>query len=125
MSGKGSISCDKIRDALTDYAMGDLSAERAWLISEHIRGCRDCAEEYRRIVHALDALRGVPQVESPSSLNASSRRRLKIAVMHPVLDWIYRHHKLVAWLVAISIFIAVMAIAYVCRIKPQTVIYWL
>lgn len=119
------VPCDKIRAALFDYFGRELGPEQAWLVREHLRSCPDCTAEAARVERMLAALRDAPAETPPETLPPSFRRRLARAVMHPVLDWICVHHRLVAWMTAFAVLGAVFALAWHCRFKPDTVIYWL
>ena len=124
-SARRRVPCEAIRGLLVEYLGHELGGERAVMVREHIRACPECAAEAARLEKTLALLREAPMPSAPYALSPTSRRRLQRAVAHPVLDWIFVHHRIVAWTVALGMLAAVLALAWHCRLKPETVIYWL
>ena len=119
------IPCDAVRGLLVEYLGHELGGERAVMVRVHLRGGPECAAAAARLERTLALLREAPAPSAPSALSPSSRRRLHRAVAHPLLDWVFVHHRIVAWTVALGALAAVLAVAWRCRLRPETVIYWL
>lgn len=118
------VPCAKIRALLLEYLTRELGPEQTIFVREHLRYCAACREEEERIARTLAALRKIPAAEPPPALRPTLRKRLERALLHPAIDWICEHHRLVAWLAAFTVFVAVMAIAWHFRLRPDVVIYW-
>lgn len=119
------VPCEKIRESLPGYIMHELPTEQAWLVREHLRNCPECAKEADELAKTLDFLAKAARDDGEATLRPSARKRLARAILHPVIDWICVHHRLVAWTVAIAAFAAVLAVAWIFRFKPEIKIYWL
>lgn len=120
------VPCRMIRESLLDYLTGELSAEKTWLVGEHVRNCAECAAEAARLGRTLDFMKAAKDgAGAGRALPESARRRLARAIMHPVIDWICVHHRLVALGTGIIALAAVLLVAWRCSIRPETVIYWL
>ena len=106
------MKCDDLQDMLLDYVTHGLGAARAAVVHEHLKKCEHCrraAAEIRAIVRLLhDAAR--TETGAPDRLSQDSRTRLLRAFMHPIFDWVYRHHLAVSIAVAI-----VVAAILLCR----------
>ena len=108
---KGSmLPCDEIQDLLFDYMTHELGEKRAELVREHLRKCETCQEASMEIQQTMDVLRKARTVHKTEihRLSEKSQRRIHRAILHPVLDWIYRHHILVAICVAVAVVAAVL-----------------
>ena len=119
------VPCGKIRESLPGYIMRELPAEQAWLVREHLRNCPECAKEADNLARTLEFLATAAHDDVEETLRPSARKRLARAILHPVFDWICVHHRLVAWAVAIAVFAAVLAVAWLFRFKPEIKVYWL
>lgn len=119
------IPCERIQEVLFDYLSGELGDRQSWVVREHLRTCPACSREAARLEETVAILRRSRGVEPPATLPPTIRRRLARALLHPVLDWMYVHRRLTAWTIALATLAAILAIAYACRFRPETVIYWL
>lgn len=119
------VPCQQIREELTDYLLRELPVEQSWLIREHLRNCPECTAEAERISRTLDFMKTMTSGDDAQTLPQSVRKRLARALLHPVLDWICIHHRLVAWCAALGALALTMLIAWLCSFKPETVVYWL
>ena len=120
------VPCRLIRESLLEYLTGELSAEKAWLVGEHLRHCPECSDEAARLARTLDFMRSATAARGvETALPQSARRRFARAIMHPVIDWICVHHRLVALGTALLVLACVMLAAWLCSFRPETVIYWL
>ena len=118
------VPCEKIRASLLEYLTRELGPEQERFVGEHLRTCATCRDEAARIERTIAALRKAPAAVPPAALRPTLRKRLERALLHPVIDWVCEHHRLVAWITALAVFAAVMAIAWRFRLKPDVVIYW-
>lgn len=118
------VPCANIRALLLEYLTRELGPEQTLFVREHLRECAACREEEARIARTLAALRKIPVAAPPPALRPTLRRRLERALLHPAIDWVCEHHRLVAWIAALAVFAAVMAIAWRFRLRPDVVIYW-
>ena len=119
------VPCKDIQSVLFDYMSHELGDKQSWLVHEHLLHCEDCRREAASIKATLDLLRSDTSVVIPEHLPNSIRRRLERAILHPVLDWIYEHRRLVAWIMAIGI-ISRLALL-VCKLskpKPDGTRFW-
>jgi anti-sigma factor RsiW len=99
------MKCEEIEDLLLDYLTHELGTARAAVVREHLKKCENCrrtAVEIRATVRLLqDAAKADAGVAD--RLSQVRRTRLIRAFMHPILDWIFRHHLAVSIAVAIVI----------------------
>lgn len=119
------VPCEKILEVLFDYLSHELNSDMSWLVHEHLRSCKSCAAEAARLAKTMDILRGSPAPSTPEHLKPTIRKRLQRALLHPLLEWIYVHRRLVAWSTALLITALVLAIAFYYRNQPELTIYWL
>ncbi|GAB4145269.1 MAG: hypothetical protein Fur0037_13150 [Planctomycetota bacterium] len=75
--------CLRIRALLRDYADGDLDAECAQEVDEHVHACRSCALRLGRVEHETWLLRSLgPEVaEPPADFVRSTMRRIRAEVL--------------------------------------------
>lgn len=99
------MKCDDIQGVLFDYMARELGAARSDLVRAHLRKCEACRAAAAEIQGTLSILQAVRDAEEPMRLTQDRRKRLRRAIMHPVLDWILVHH------VAVSLAVAVLALA--------------
>ena len=113
------MNCEEMQAVLFDYMTRELGAARSELVHEHLRKCPDCRASAAEIQATLDALRSVAETgpEIPERLSDERRKRITRAVMHPLLDWMYRHH------VIFSIIAAIAVIALAIGILRRVQIY--
>ncbi len=115
------MNCEDIQALLFDYMARELGDPRSTLIREHIRKCPACQQEAAAIQKTLALLEGDSHENSgrSSQLSENRRRRLRRAVMYPLLDWVYRRHVFVSVLVALALIgIVLMTLARI-RHEPN------
>lgn len=120
------MSCAKIQEVLFDYMTHELGDKQSLLVREHLLHCEACRKEAAAIQKTLDILRNDTSIIPPEHLSNSVRDRLRRALLHPVLDWIYEHRRPVAITMAIAIMITVAFLAgyYSGTEDAETTIYW-
>jgi len=120
------VPCKDIQSVLFDYMTHELGDKQSWLVHEHLLHCEECRREAASIQATLDLLRSDTSVVVPEHLPNSIRRRLERAILHPVLDWIYEHRRLVAGVLAIGI-IALLAFLAdrFTQAKPEGRQFWI
>lgn len=119
------VPCEKIQEVLFDYLAHELNNDMSWLVHEHLRGCKACASEAARLAKTMDILKASPAPSTLEHLKPTIRKRLQRALLHPLLEWIYVHRRLVAWSTALLITALILIIAYYYRTQPEFTIYWL
>ena len=109
---KTRIPCEEIQVLLFDYMSHELGDNRAGLVREHLRKCEACQTAALEIQKTIDLLNKAKEADSGIDYRLSAKRhkRMHWAILHPVLDWIYRNHILFALLAAIALIIAVLEI---------------
>jgi len=98
------LRCEDIQMRLFAYMTRELGDVQSRVIREHLRTCGVCRLEASGIEETLCTLRaGADAEDANGEMRLSDERRERIwrAVFHPVLDWIDRHHRLVAAVVAL------------------------
>lgn len=118
MTGDGTMNCARIQEALFEYMTHELGGARSDLVREHLRKCPKCAREAAEIQATLDALRGAGPTREPApgKLSDKHRKRLIRACLHPALDWVYRHHAIVSFVVAVALIVVVLLVLKGARI---------
>lgn len=107
----GPVSCEQIQSVLFDYMTHELGDARSRLVHEHLRHCTRCRREAADISNTLALLHAHdPAAQVPEHLSERSHRRLRRALLHPVLDWMIEHHWLVALMSAILALAAAIAL---------------
>lgn len=106
----GVMRCEDIQGLLVEYMSRELGGARSELVREHLRRCPDCRAAAADIQSTMEALQSAAGAETglPEHLSAESRSRLTRAVLHPVLDWMYRHHIVVSFVVALIVLVAAL-----------------
>lgn len=106
------MKCEEIQDVLFDYMSRELGDARSELVRAHLKKCPACQEAAAQIQSTLDLLKQASDDQSgvATSLSAEHRERLSRAVLHPVLDWMYRHHIIVS-IVAAGIALGLLMLA--------------
>ncbi|OGV61807.1 MAG: hypothetical protein A2498_16290 [Lentisphaerae bacterium RIFOXYC12_FULL_60_16] len=100
------MACDDIQEVLFDYMTRELGGNRADLVREHLRKCDSCqaaAADIQRTLDLLHRARATDIHMAPAHLSEHHHQRLIRAVLHPILDWINRHHILVSILAALAL----------------------
>lgn len=98
-------SCDDIQACLVDYVTRDLGDRQSRVVVEHLRDCETCRREAARMNETVKSLREVLSDDSHLNARLSQRRlkRIRLAAVHPLLDWVYQHHRLVSLVLAIIV----------------------
>lgn len=65
MSKKEKMTCDRIKELLSDYINGDLSAPERALVERHIEVCPYCRKELRKLERMRSILASYPSLEPP------------------------------------------------------------
>ena len=96
------MKCADIQAALFDYLARELGEGRSDLIREHLRRCPRCQPVAAEIQQTLDLLHRAADDRAglPRRLSEKRRARMLLALTHPALDWIHRHHILVSLILA-------------------------
>lgn len=103
---KNRMKCEDVQANLVAYITNDAGYARTELIKKHLENCTACQTESAQIKEALNFLHGIHKDEDIPTKLSNKRRKLIIrSFMHPVLDFIYRHH------IIISIIVAIITIA--------------
>ena len=120
------VPCKDIQAVLFDYMSHELGDKQSWLVHEHLLHCEECRREAASIQATIDILRGDMSVDIPEHLPDTMRRRLERAILHPALDWIYEHRRVVASVLAVGIIalLAFLAGKY-SRLKPDGPLFWI
>jgi hypothetical protein len=115
------VSCGDIQELLLDYMTRELGGARGDLVREHLRKCPRCQTAAAEIQATLDLLHRASTSDAgiPLRLSDDHRARITRALMHPVIDWIERHHILVSVWVAALILAALLAVLLRIRIERQ------
>lgn len=62
------MSCREIREQLSAYLDGELSAEEAGTIRDHVESCAECGQELESLRRTVQAVAGLPSVGAPADL---------------------------------------------------------
>jgi anti-sigma factor RsiW len=71
------MPCLDVQIALQAYVDGELGAERAALVEQHLAGCRECRAELARLQAVIAALETWPLVAEPIQLTDRIMRQVK------------------------------------------------
>jgi len=104
----GLLKCEEIQQVLFDYLAHELSESQSVLVREHIRRCSKCRDEAAEIEQTLSFLHKGDNARGDMRLSDERRKRILLAVFHPVLNWIYLHHILVSLLLALAVLLGVI-----------------
>ncbi|MGH9728371.1 MAG: anti-sigma factor family protein [Candidatus Acidiferrales bacterium] len=102
------MSCEKISNALITYLDGRANAEERFVVEAHLKlcpGCRERAEEFRRLWHAMAE---VPAVEPSPAFDARLRQRIAEAPKPKFWGWMIpapRFALALVLLVALSVWV--------------------
>jgi predicted anti-sigma-YlaC factor YlaD len=111
------MKCEEIQEVLFDYLSHEIGPTgRAELVRAHLLKCEECrkaAAEMQEVVKALQSA-GRGQ-QPPEKLDPTHHQRIRWALMHPVLDWIFAHHIIVS--IAITLLLALLAFSLLARAK--------
>ncbi len=104
------LCCGDFRELLAAYMMRELGDVQSRVLREHLRNCKECrreAAEFRSMLETLQSdHRGTEASEG--RLTQERRSRIMRAVFHPVLDWMYCHHRMVSSFCAVLILVIVL-----------------
>lgn len=84
------MKCRTVRNRLSAYRDGDLSADETRLVSLHLGTCASCAAHWTSWSEALDALSGLPQLQCDESIAARIQTRLEVETRGPGLSLLFR-----------------------------------
>lgn len=103
------LRCEDIHMLLFAYMTRELGDVQSRVVREHLRTCEAARQEAAEIEEMLSLLRADAD-DSAGDMRLSDERRERLwrAVFHPVLDWIDRHHRLVAGVVAVVVLLLTM-----------------
>lgn len=117
------LTCESIQEVLTDYMARELGDAPSVAVREHLRTCEACRRDAAAIQKAMDLLRdAAPQSQPAATLSEDRRKRLARAVMHPVREWVYTHHRsvsLVAVLVILGLILFLVRGAILLQAPPE------
>lgn len=116
------FSCEDIQGVLFDYVSHELGGSRSELVHEHLRHCRGCraaAAELRQTFEMLQSADPAPH-DVPERLSDDRRARLFLALMHPVLDFVYRHHVIISVIAALAGVALALVIGYHTKLWDWT-----
>ena len=106
------LKCEDIQPLLTEYLAHELGEARSVLIREHLNRCPKCRSAAADLQNMFELLRSASRDEAaalPSQLSERRRRRIRWALVHPFLDWIYAHHILVSLVAGVLAILLVLA----------------
>ncbi len=112
------MKCDDIQAHLFAYITHDVGQSRAELIKKHLENCSNCRAEATQIKEALSFLNSTHKTENiPTQLSEKRRALIVRSFMHPILDFIYRHH------IIISIITAIIAVSLTLCVLRQVKVW--
>jgi anti-sigma factor RsiW len=99
------LRCEDIQMLLFAYMTRELGDVQSRVVRDHLLSCDACRQEAAEIEETLSLLRADSDAPDATTLRLSDERRERLwrAVFHPVLDWIDRHHRLVAGVTALVV----------------------
>ncbi len=106
---KHKMKCEEVQQHLFAYLTHEISQNSSQLIKQHLSKCDNCQAEAEQIKKALDILKINADIKEniPTRLSEKRRELIIRSFMHPVLDFIYRHHIIISLIAAlITIFSA-------------------
>jgi hypothetical protein len=71
------MSCEAIRERLSDLIDGELAVEEATSVLRHLEACPECSERHEELLSVVEAVRGVPWPEPPENFAEAVTARLK------------------------------------------------
>ena len=103
------MKCEELKEVLFDYMTRELGGSRSDLVRKHLRKCPDCSHTASEIEETLTLLQNDSKQVShiPETLSDEHRKRVIRSITHPILDWMYRYHRLVSTITAIVVIAAV------------------
>jgi len=115
------LKCGDIEALLFAYMTHELGDVQSRVVREHLRGCAGCRRVAAEIQDTMDMLRaGDAVITTTPCLTEERRKRILRAVLHPVMDWIDRHHRLVSVLIALlTLAIVLLLLRHVAMFRAQ------
>ncbi len=105
----GLLKCGDIEALLFAYMTYELGDVQSRVVREHLRSCDGCRRVAAEIQDTMDMLReGDVGISTEPCLSEDRRKRILRAVLHPVMDWIDRHHRLFSVLTALLTLVTVL-----------------
>ncbi len=101
--GEQPLKCEEIQEVLFAYMSHELGDTQSVLVREHIRKCDSCRSEAVEIEETLSMLHQSYETHGHLRLSDDRRKRILLAVFHPVINWIDLHHNLVSILLALIV----------------------
>jgi hypothetical protein len=68
---------ETIQDLFSEYMEGELSAEKARQVEEHLEGCDECREMYELCKDSVDSLRSLSKIDPPGDLEQKIKKRIR------------------------------------------------
>ena len=95
--------CEDIQAHLFAYITHDAGQGRTEIIKKHLENCKTCQIEAAQIKEAVSFLHDVAHTTDniPTKLTEKRKELIVRSFMHPVLDFIYRHHIIISIVTAI------------------------
>jgi hypothetical protein len=84
------MTCRAVRGRLSEYRDRALTGAVAQAVESHLHGCRACAERWRSLARALDALAEAPRLPSPEGIASHVLTRLEVESRGPGLALLFR-----------------------------------
>jgi predicted anti-sigma-YlaC factor YlaD len=109
------MKCEDIQGVLFDYMTRELGESRSDLVREHLRRCPACSRVAAQIQETRNLLQQDATGDLPEHLSDEHRARIVRSIMHPALDWIFRHHVTFSLIMA-----AIVIITALCVLRMAT-----
>jgi hypothetical protein len=108
--GEHVLKCADIQEVLLAYMSRELGDAQSLLVREHIRACDTCRAEAAEIEATLSLLHQAADDDEgvDDRLTDERRKRILRAALHPVIDWIDMHHRLVSIVLAVLVLAAAL-----------------
>lgn len=78
------MRCRKVRSCLSTYCRGELPADRAVEIKNHLAGCNSCRREAEAIMSVTRLVREMPSMKTSSDFSARLMQRIAAEGSEPV-----------------------------------------
>ena len=106
--GATAVPCARIGEVLFAYMARELGPAQSLLVREHLRRCPSCRGQALAYRRTLDLLRERdPAADAPRELSPRRWKRVLWTLSHPVLDFVFVHHR------AASLAVAILAVLLV------------
>lgn len=117
--------CLRVQEVLFDYMSSELGDKQSGFVREHLLHCPNCRKEAAEIEQTIKLLKK-NTTPSPEHLSQNALSKIKRAILHPIIDWIYCHRHIFAIIMAILIITLLTYLA--CKysaIKSDTEPFWI